>query len=69
MSGGSTPQRTKSCDTSEMNNRLSNLSDDGQPGISTVVEHENHEGSAWSSDYSNSEDEFTSHDDEVLPVS
>ncbi|XP_037046122.1 guanine nucleotide exchange factor DBS isoform X3 [Bradysia coprophila] len=66
MSGGSTPQRTKSCDTSEMNNRLSHISDEGQSGISTG-EHENHEGGAWSSDYSNSEDEFTSHEDEVLP--
>lgn len=64
---GSTPQRTKSCETNETNNRLSNISDEGQSGIST--EHENHEGGAWSSDYSNSEDEFTTHDDEVLPVS
>lgn len=69
MSGISTPQRTKSCDTSEVNNRLSHISDEGQSGISTVAEHENHEGGAWSSDYSNSEDEFTSHEDEVLPVS
>lgn len=67
MSGVSTPQRTKSCDTNEVNNRLSNISDEGQSGISTV-EHENHEGGAWSSDYSNSEDEFTSHEDEVMPV-
>ncbi len=71
MSGGSTPQRTKSVDTSDVvNNRLSNISDEGQSTImSTVAEHENHEGGAWSSDYSNSEDEFTSHEDEVLPVS
>jgi len=69
MSGGSTPQRTKSVDANEVNNRLSHLSDEGQSGITNVTEHENHEGGAWSSDYSNSEDEFTSHDDEVLPVS
>lgn len=69
MSGGSTPQRTKSIDTNEVNRRLSHISDEGQSGITTVTEHENHEGSAWSSDYSNSEDEFTSHEDEVLPVS
>lgn len=71
MTGVSTPQRTKSCDTSSevANNRLSHISDEGQSGISTVAEHENHEGGAWSSDYSNSEDEFTSHEDEVLPVS
>lgn len=68
MSGGSTPQRTKSCDANEVNNRLSHISDEGQSGISTVAEHENHEDRAWSSDYSNSEDEFTSHEDEVLPV-
>lgn len=68
MSGASTPQRTKSCDNSEVNNRLSHTSDEGQSGV-TVLEHENHEGGAWSSDYSNSEDEFTSHEDEVLPVS
>lgn len=68
MSGGSTPQRTKSCDTSEVSNRLSLISDEGQSGNGTVAEHENHEGGAWSSDYSNSEDEFTSHEDEVLPV-
>lgn len=66
------PQRTMSCDTSE-NNRCSNVSDEsGQlaaPISSSSSEQENHETGAWSSDYSNSEDEFTNLEDGVVPVS
>lgn len=73
MSATTTPQRTMSCDTSNEVNRCSNVSEDsGQlpPGISSSSsDHDNHEAGAWSSDYSNSEDEFTNIDDGVTPVS
>lgn len=35
---------------------------------SSSSEHDNQETNAWSSDYSNSEDEFTHGEDGVLPV-
>jgi len=42
----------------------------GQTGISSSSsEHDNQEAGAWSSDYSNSEDEFTAIEDSVTPVS
>uniref|UniRef100_A0A4Y0BMZ7 Guanine nucleotide exchange factor DBS n=1 Tax=Anopheles funestus TaxID=62324 RepID=A0A4Y0BMZ7_ANOFN len=51
--------------------RISNLNDDGllnATGISSSSsEHDNQESNAWSSDYSNSEDEFTTVEDSVVP--
>lgn len=76
MSATATPQRTMSCDTTgePSNNLCSSIGEEsgGQlpPGISSSSsEHDNHEAGAWSSDYSNSEDEFTNNDDGVTPVS
>lgn len=79
MSATTTPQRTMSCDTAgnaePSNNRCSNNGGGEDvllppPGISSSSsEHDNHEAGAWSSDYSNSEDEFTNNDDGVTPVS
>ncbi|XP_052896254.1 guanine nucleotide exchange factor DBS isoform X2 [Anopheles moucheti] len=51
--------------------RISNLNDDSllnATGISSSSsEHDNQESNAWSSDYSNSEDEFTTVEDSVVP--
>lgn len=63
--------RATSIDTVETN-RCSNISDDGP--IHTTIgnsssENDNHEAGAWSSDYSNSEDEFTNLEDSITPVS
>lgn len=73
MSATPKQQRTMSCDTSNEVTRGSSVSDDnGQlpAGISSSSsDHDNHEAGAWSSDYSNSEDEFTNIDDGVTPVS
>lgn len=52
--------------------RISHLTEDSMmsaTGISSSSsEHDNQETNAWSSDYSNSEDEFTHGEDGVLPV-
>lgn len=72
-SATSTPHRTKSCDTASEGNRNSLISEDGpvtSTGISSSSsEHDNQEANAWSSDYSNSEDEFNSVDDPLATVS
>ncbi|XP_035911796.1 guanine nucleotide exchange factor DBS-like isoform X2 [Anopheles stephensi] len=51
--------------------RISNINDDSllnATGISSSSsEHDNQESNAWSSDYSNSEDEFTTVEDSVVP--
>ncbi|XP_058124508.1 guanine nucleotide exchange factor DBS [Anopheles ziemanni] len=51
--------------------RIAHLNDDGllnATGISSSSsEHDNQETNAWSSDYSNSEDEFTTVEDSVVP--
>lgn len=55
-------------------NRCSNISDESGPIAtppaisSSSSEHDNHEVNAWSSDYSNSEDEFNHLEDGVSPV-
>ncbi|XP_055702828.1 guanine nucleotide exchange factor DBS isoform X3 [Phlebotomus papatasi] len=68
VSASSTPQRTLSCDSSDAN-KISNISEDlplQTPGVSSSSsEHDNQEASAWSSDYSNSEDEYTNLEDGV----
>lgn len=79
MSLPSGPQpRAMSCETNSMNsenNRCSNISDESGPIVapapisSSSSEHDNHEANAWSSDYSNSEDEFQNLEDGVAPVS
>lgn len=70
MSATSTPQRTLSCETSEANRCSTDEHQHLPPGISSSSsEHDNHEQNAWSSDYSNSEDEFTHFEDGVTPVS
>ncbi|XP_055627661.1 uncharacterized protein LOC129769411 isoform X3 [Toxorhynchites rutilus septentrionalis] len=55
----------------EVITRISHLTDDGMmsaAGISSSSsEHDNQDTSAWSSDYSNSEDEFTHGEDGALP--
>lgn len=72
-SATSTPHRTLSCDTSTESNRNSSIISEEIPlqlGISaSSSEHDNQEAGAWSSDYSNSEDEFTNIDENVTPVS
>lgn len=70
-------QRTLSIDTNSTNsnetNRCSNISDESGPIItaapisSSSSEHDNHEAGAWSSDYSNSEDEYPNGED-TAPV-
>lgn len=64
--------RTMSIDASDATNRCSNISDESS-NIVTLVnsssENENHEAGAWSSDYSNSEDEYTNLEDSIAPVS
>lgn len=71
VSASSTPQRTLSCDSSDAN-KISNISEDlplQTPGVSSSSsEHDNQEASAWSSDYSNSEDEYTNLEDGVQAV-
>lgn len=73
-------QRAMSIDStstvSDPANRCSNISDESGPIIvppapvsSSSSEQDNHEANAWSSDYSNSEDEFTNIEDSVAPVS
>lgn len=70
-------QRALSIDTNSTNsnetNRCSNISDESGP-ITTAApisssssEHDNHEAGAWSSDYSNSEDEYPNGED-TAPV-
>lgn len=74
-----TPQRAMSVDTNSTNsnetNRCSNISDESGPITtpaapisSSSSEHDNHEAGAWSSDYSNSEDEYPNAED-TAPVS
>lgn len=71
------PPRAMSVDTNSTNsnetNRCSNISDESGP-ITTAApisssssEHDNHEAGAWSSDYSNSEDEYPNAED-TAPV-
>lgn len=63
--------RAMSIDTTETN-RCSNISDDGAIHTTLVnssSENDNQEAGAWSSDYSNSEDEFTNLEESVTPVS
>lgn len=75
MSMASVPQRNNtSCDIANENNRCSNISDESvtappAPISSSSSEQDNHEANAWSSDYSNSEDEFPNVEDSVAPVS
>ncbi|GAB0097511.1 uncharacterized protein DMENIID0001_131520 [Sergentomyia squamirostris] len=68
VSASSTPQRTLSCDSGEAN-KISNISEElplQTPGVSSSSsEHDNQEAGAWSSDYSNSEDEYTNLEDGV----
>lgn len=75
----SAPQRAMSVDTNSTNsnetNRCSNISDESGPITappapisSSSSEHDNHEGGTWSSDYSNSEDEYPNVE-ETEPVS
>lgn len=61
--------------TNSETNRCSNISDENGPIIappapvsSSSSEQDNHEANAWSSDYSNSEDEFPNVEDNVAPV-
>lgn len=72
------PQRAMSVDTNSTNsnetNRCSNISDESGPITtpaapisSSSSEHDNHEAGAWSSDYSNSEDEYPNAED-TAPV-
>ncbi|XP_055311345.1 uncharacterized protein LOC129574045 isoform X11 [Sitodiplosis mosellana] len=73
-----TPQRAMSIDTNSTNsnetNRCSNISDESGPITtpaapisSSSSEHDNHEaGHDWSSDYSNSEDEYPNAEDTAL---
>ncbi|XP_055311339.1 guanine nucleotide exchange factor DBS isoform X6 [Sitodiplosis mosellana] len=75
-----TPQRAMSIDTNSTNsnetNRCSNISDESGPITtpaapisSSSSEHDNHEaGHDWSSDYSNSEDEYPNAEDTALDV-
>lgn len=75
MSMATVPQRnTISSDIANENNRCSNISDESvtappAPISSSSSEQDNHEANAWSSDYSNSEDEFPNLEDSVAPVS
>lgn len=81
MSALSGPQRTMSCDNSATINRTSTNSGSSidETGLSNTIiaaglnssssDHDNHEAGAWSSDYSNSEDEYTHVEDGVTPVS
>lgn len=73
------PTRAMSVDTNSTNsnetNRCSNISDESGPITtpaapisSSSSEHDNHEAGAWSSDYSNSEDEYPQAED-TAPVS
>lgn len=75
MNPNSVPLRVMTCDgTINESNRSSNISDENGPTAtppaisSSSSEHDNHETCAWSSDYSNSEDEFTNLEDGVSPV-
>ncbi|XP_058066484.1 guanine nucleotide exchange factor DBS isoform X1 [Anopheles bellator] len=78
-----TPNRALSCDQQQANGggilglaqdvvtRIGHMNDEGLLN-STVIsssssEHDNQEANAWSSDYSNSEDEFTTVEDSVVP--
>lgn len=69
------PSDTNSTNSNETN-RCSNISDESGPIVapaapisSSSSEHDNHEGGAWSSDYSNSDvDEYPNVDD-TAPVS
>lgn len=74
MSASAIPPRAMSCDTNDPTHRAGTI-DEGQlpPGISSSSsEHDNHEAGAWSSDYSNSEDEYPSNvlvqEEPVAPV-
>lgn len=65
-----------SCDSSESifnSNRNSIISEDIPLPITGITtsssDHDNHEAGAWSSDYSNSEDEYTGVEESVTPVS
>ncbi|XP_031630381.1 guanine nucleotide exchange factor DBS isoform X3 [Contarinia nasturtii] len=66
------PQRAMSVDTNSTNsnetNRCSNISDESGPTPAAPIsssssEQDNHEAGAWSSDYSNSEDEYPNAED------
>lgn len=65
-----TPHRQKSCDTNEAT-RIPLISEEGQMNVagisSSSSENDNQQTNAWSSDYSNSEDEITNVED--VPVS
>lgn len=72
-----TQQRAMSVDTNSTNsnetNRCSNISDESGPTPAAPIsssssEQDNHEAGAWSSDYSNSEDEYPNAED-TAPVS
>lgn len=64
------PTRASSVDHSNNDNKHGNDGNWHSTGISaSSSEHDNQETNAWSSDYSNSEDEFTILEENAVPVS